>query len=188
MKTYLVTGGAGFIGSNFVLYMLNKYKDIKIINLDKLTYAGNLENLKSIENDNRYTFVQGDICDKELVSSLFKKYDINYVVHFAAESHVDRSIKEPEIFAKTNVLGTVNMLNCAKEAWENSDGFKEGVKFLHVSTDEVYGSLGDEGFFMETTPIDPHSPYSSSKASSDLMVKAYYDTYKNAYKYNKMFK
>lgn len=179
MKTYLVTGGAGFIGSNFVLYMLKKYKDIKIINLDKLTYAGNLENLKSIENDDRHIFVQGDICDKELVSSLFKKYDINYVVHFAAESHVDRSIKEPEIFAKTNVLGTVNMLNCAKEAWENEDGtFKEGVKFHHVSTDEVYGSLGKEGFFRETTPLDPHSPYSSSKAGSDLMVKAYGDTFK----------
>jgi len=177
MKTYLVTGGAGFIGSNFVLYMLNKYKDIKIINLDKLTYAGNLENLKSIENDKRYTFVQGDICDKELVSSLFEAADINYVVHFAAESHVDRSIKDPEIFAKTNVLGTVNMLNCAKNAWETEDGFKEGVKFLQVSTDEVYGSLGSEGFFMETTPLDPHSPYSSSKAGADFMVKAYYDTY-----------
>ena len=178
MKTYLVTGGAGFIGSNFIIYMLNKYKNIKIINLDKLTYAGNLENLKSIEEDARYTFVQGDICDKELVSSLFETNNINYVVHFAAESHVDRSIKEPEIFAKTNVLGTVNMLNCAKNAWETEDGFKEHVKFLHVSTDEVYGSLGDQGFFKETTPLDPRSPYSSSKAGSDLMVKAYYDTYK----------
>jgi len=178
MKTYLVTGGAGFIGSNFILYMLNKYKDINIINLDKLTYAGNLENLKSIEKDKRHVFVQEDICDKELVSSLLKKYDVNYVVHFAAESHVDRSIKDPEIFAKTNVLGTVNMLNCAKNAWETEDGFKNGVKFLHVSTDEVYGSLGAEGFFKETTSLDPHSPYSSSKAGSDLMVKAYYDTYK----------
>ena len=119
MKTYLVTGGAGFIGSNFVLYMLNKYQDIKIINLDKLTYAGNLENLKSIENDKRHIFVQGDICDKELVSSLFEKYDINYVVHFAAESHVDRSIREPEIFAKTNVLGTVNMLKLCKKCMGN---------------------------------------------------------------------
>lgn len=118
MKTYLVTGGAGFIGSNFVLYMLKKYKDIRIINLDKLTYAGNLENLKSIEGDSRHIFVQGDICDAELVSSLFEKYEIDYVAHFAAESHVDRSIKEPEIFAKTNVLGTVNLLNCAKNAWE----------------------------------------------------------------------
>lgn len=179
MKTYLVTGGAGFIGSNFVLYMLKKYKDIRIINLDKLTYAGNLENLKSVENDERHIFVQGDICDKELVSSLFEKYEIDYVAHFAAESHVDRSIREPEIFAKTNVLGTVNLLNCAKNAWEKEDGtWKEGVKFLHVSTDEVYGSLGETGYFTETTPLDPHSPYSASKASSDLMVKAYYDTYK----------
>ncbi|MCB2295320.1 dTDP-glucose 4,6-dehydratase [Clostridium algoriphilum] len=178
MKRYLVTGGAGFIGSNFILYMLNKYEDIKIINLDKLTYAGNLENLKLIEKDERYTFVQGDICDKELVTSVFDKNDIDYVVHFAAESHVDRSIREPEIFVKTNVLGTVNMLNCTKNAWETEDGFKEGVKFLHVSTDEVYGSLGAEGFFRETTPLDPHSPYAASKASSDLMVKAYSDTYK----------
>ncbi|PWW86549.1 GDP-mannose 4,6-dehydratase, partial [Clostridium perfringens] len=127
MKTYLVTGGAGFIGSNFVLYMLKKYEDIKIINLDKLTYAGNLENLKSIENDERHIFVQGDICDKELVSSLFEKYEIDYVAHFAAESHVDRSIREPEVFAKTNVLGTVNLLNCAKNAWETEEGWKEGV-------------------------------------------------------------
>ena len=178
LKRYLVTGGAGFIGSNFILYMLNKYEDIEMINLDKLTYAGNLKNLESVENDERYTFVKGDICDKELVSSIFEKYDINYVVHFAAESHVDRSIIDPEIFTKTNVLGTVNMLNCAKNAWEAENGFKEGVKFLHISTDEVYGSLGSEGLFRETTPLDPHSPYSSSKAGSDLMVKAYYDTYK----------
>ena len=179
MKTYLVTGGAGFIGSNFVLYMLKKYEDIRIINLDKLTYAGNLENLKSIQDDPRHIFVHGDICDNELVNSLFEKYEIDYVAHFAAESHVDRSIREPEVFAKTNVMGTVNLLNCAKDAWENEDGtWKEGVKFLHVSTDEVYGSLGDTGYFMETTPLDPHSPYSSSKAASDLMVKAYHDTYK----------
>ena len=178
MKTYLVTGGAGFIGSNFVLYMLKKYEDIRIINLDKLTYAGNLENLKSIEGDSRHIFVQGDICDTELVSSLFEKYEIDYVAHFAAESHVDRSIREPEVFAKTNVLGTVNLLNCAKNAWETEDGWRLGVKFLHVSTDEVYGSLGETGYFMETTPLDPHSPYSASKASSDMMVKAYYDTYK----------
>ncbi|WP_297521075.1 dTDP-glucose 4,6-dehydratase [uncultured Clostridium sp.] len=178
MKTYLVTGGAGFIGSNFVLYMLNKYEDIKIINLDKLTYAGNLENLKSIESDERHIFVQGDICDKELVASLFEKYDIDYVAHFAAESHVDRSIENPEVFVQTNVMGTNNLLNCAKKSWETIEGWKEGVKFLHVSTDEVYGSLGDEGFFMETTPIDPHSPYSASKAGSDLLVQAYADTYK----------
>ena len=178
MKIYLVTGGAGFIGSNFVIYMLDKYKDIKIINLDKLTYAGNLENLKSIENDERHIFVQGDICDKELVTSLFEKYEIDYVAHFAAESHVDRSIENPEIFVQTNVMGTNNLLNCAKKAWQIDEVWKDGVKFLHVSTDEVYGSLGETGFFMETTPIDPHSPYSASKAGSDLLVKAYADTYK----------
>ncbi len=122
MKTYLVTGGAGFIGSNFVLYMLNKYEDIRIINLDKLTYTGNLENLKSIQNDPRHIFVHGDICDNELVNSLFEKYEIDYVAHFAAESHVDRGIREPEVFAKTNVMGIVNLLNCAKAAWEKEDG------------------------------------------------------------------
>jgi len=178
VKTYLVTGGAGFIGSNFVHYMLGKYKDIKIINLDKLTYAGNLENLKEVESNENYTFVQGDICDKEVVENIFKAYEVDYVVNFAAESHVDRSIREPEVFAKTNVLGTVNLLNASKAAWETKDGWKEGKKYLQVSTDEVYGSLGDTGFFMETTPLDPHSPYSSSKAGADLMVKAYGDTYK----------
>lgn len=178
MKTYLVTGGAGFIGSNFVIYMLNKYNDVKIINLDKLTYAGNLENLKSLEGNENHIFVQGDICDKELVTSLFEKYAIDYVVNFAAESHVDRSIKEPEIFVQTNVLGTVNLLNCAKNAWETKDGWKEGVRYHQVSTDEVYGSLGETGYFMETTPLDPHSPYSSSKAGADFMVQAYSDTYK----------
>ena len=127
--------------------MLNKYSDIKIINLDKLTYAGNLENLKDIENNPNYIFIQGDICDKELVERLFEENDIDYVVNFAAESHVDRSIKEPEIFVKTNVLGTVNLLNVAKNAWETEDGFKEGKKFLQVSTDEVYGSLGETGYF-----------------------------------------
>jgi dTDP-glucose 4,6-dehydratase len=177
MKTYLVTGGAGFIGSNFVLYMLKKYEHIKIINLDKLTYAGNLENLKSIENDKRHVFVQGDICDKDLVEKLFKDNDIDYLVNFAAESHVDRSIKEPEVFVTTNVLGTVTLLNAAKTAWETKDGFKEGKKYLQVSTDEVYGSLGETGYFMETTPIDSHSPYSSSKAGADLLVKAYFDTF-----------
>lgn len=178
MKTYLVTGGAGFIGSNFVIYMLNKYNDITIINLDKLTYAGNLENLKNVENKPNYIFVQGDICHKELVEGLFEKYDIDYVVNFAAESHVDRSIREPEVFVKTNVLGTVTLLNAVKKSWETKNGFKEGKKYLQVSTDEVYGSLGETGFFTETTPVDPHSPYSSSKASADLIVKAYYDTYK----------
>lgn len=178
MKTYLVTGGAGFIGSNFVHYMLNKYEDIKLINFDKLTYAGNLENLKAVEGKANYVFVQGDICDKELVEGLFEKYDIDYVVNFAAESHVDRSIKMPEIFAQTNVLGTVTLLNAAKKAWEVNGAWKEGKKFLQVSTDEVYGSLGNTGYFTETTPLDPHSPYSSSKTGADLMVKAYADTYK----------
>ena len=179
MKTYLVTCGAGFIGSNFVIYMLNKYSDVKIINVDKLTYAGNLENLKSVESNPNYVFVQADICDKEAIQSLFDQYDIDYVVNFAAESHVDRSITNPEIFVQTNVLGTVNLLNIAKNAWAvGDDQYKDGVKFMQVSTDEVYGSLGAEGFFMETTPLDPHSPYSSSKASADLFVKAYSDTYK----------
>lgn len=178
MKTYLVTGGAGFIGSNFIIYMLNKYKDIKIVNVDKLTYAGNLENLKEIENNPNYSFVQADICDKEAITKVFSENDIDYLVNFAAESHVDRSIREPEIFAKTNVLGTVNLLNAAKEFWKDGEGFKAGKKYLQVSTDEVYGSLGETGYFMETTPLDPHSPYSSSKTGADLMVKAYYDTFK----------
>jgi len=178
MKTYLVTGGAGFIGSNFVLYMLNRYDDVRIINLDKLTYAGNMENLKSLEGNGNHVFVQGDICDKALVSSLFEKYDIDYVVNFAAESHVDRSIREPEIFVQTNVMGTVNLLNCAKNAWETENGWKEGVRYHQVSTDEVYGSLGETGYFMETTPLDPHSPYSASKAGADFMVQSYIDTYK----------
>lgn len=179
MKTYLVTGGAGFIGSNFVIYMLDKYEDVKIVNLDALTYAGNLENLKSIEKNPNHIFVKGDICDADLVSDLFKKYSFDYVVNFAAESHVDRSIKEPEIFAKTNVMGTVNLLNCTKNAWYTEEnGWTDGVKYLQVSTDEVYGSLGDTGFFMETTPLDPHSPYSASKTGADCMVKAYGDTFK----------
>lgn len=177
MKKILVTGGAGFIGSNFIRYMLSKYKNYKIINLDKLTYAGNLENLKDVEDNPNYTFIKGDICDKELVEEIFSQ-DIDYVVNFAAESHVDRSIMDPEIFVKTNVLGMVTLLNAAKKAWEQGDGFKEGKKFLQVSTDEVYGSLGETGYFTETTPLDPHSPYSSSKAAADLIVKAYYDTYK----------
>lgn len=178
MKTYLVTGGAGFIGANFIIYMLNKYNDIRIINVDKLTYAGNLENLKEVQDNPNYKFVQADICDKEIITKIFEENDVDYVVNFAAESHVDRSIREPEVFVKTNVLGTVNLLNAAKNAWETEAGFKDGKKYLQVSTDEVYGSLGETGYFMETTPLDPHSPYSSSKASSDLMVKAYYDTYK----------
>ena len=178
MKTYLVTGGAGFIGSNFIIYMLKKYSDIKIINLDKLTYAGNLENLKSLENNLNHIFLQGDICDKNIVNGLFEKYDIDYVVNFAAESHVDRSIREPEIFAITNIIGTVNLLNATKNSWETLNGWKQGKKYLQVSTDEVYGSLGETGYFLETTALDPHSPYASSKTGGDLMVKAYWDTFK----------
>lgn len=180
MRTYLVTGGAGFIGSNYIHYMFEKYGDeIRIINVDALTYAGNLENLRAIENRSNYTFIKADITDKEAIRRIFAENDIDRVVHFAAESHVDRSIRNPEIFVQTNVLGTAVMLNSAKEAWEKPDGsFQEGKKFLHVSTDEVYGSLEKEDeFFYETTPYDPHSPYSASKASSDLLVKAYMDTY-----------
>ena len=182
MRTYLVTGGAGFIGSNYIHYMFGKYdNEIRIINVDALTYAGNLENLRDVENRDNYTFVKADIRDKEAIEKIFDENDIDRVVHFAAESHVDRSIKNPEVFVETNVLGTAVMLNCAKKAWENPDGtFKEGKKFLHVSTDEVYGSLPDDdnAFFYETSPYDPHSPYSASKASSDMLVKAYMDTYK----------
>lgn len=180
MRTYLVTGGAGFIGSNYIHYMFQKYEnEIRIINVDKLTYAGNLENLKGVENRENYTFVKADICDKEAIRKIFEENEIDRVVHFAAESHVDRSIRNPEIFVQTNVLGTAVMLNCAKAAWELEDGsYKEGKKFLHVSTDEVYGSLEEEGnYFYETTPYDPHSPYSASKASSDFLVKSYIDTY-----------
>ncbi len=179
MKTYLVTGGAGFIGSNFVIYMLNKYNDVRIINIDSLTYAGNLENLKSVENNPNYEFIQADIRDKDAINEIFEKNDIDYVVNFAAESHVDRSIENPEIFVQTNVLGTLTLLCAAKKAWSvGDDVYKDGVKYLQVSTDEVYGSLGPDGYFLETTPLDPHSPYSSSKASADLVVKAYFDTYK----------
>lgn len=184
-RVYLVTGGAGFIGSNFIHYMFEKYdNDIFLINLDKLTYAGNLKNLLDIENRDNYRFVRGDICDRDVISSILKEYDVDRVVHFAAESHVDRSIKDPEVFVRTNVLGTATLVNCVKEAWQSEGGgFAPDHKFLHVSTDEVYGSLDEpkEGekpdYFYETTPYDPHSPYSASKASSDFIVKAYIDTY-----------
>lgn len=178
MKSILVTGGAGFIGSNFILYMLEKQEDIRLVNLDKLTYAGNLENLRSVEDDTRHVFVHGDIGDRALVHRLMDTYKIDAVVNFAAESHVDRSIEDPGIFAKTNVMGTVNLLSCAREAWEKEDGsYPDGVKFLQVSTDEVYGSLGDTGFFTEDTPLCPHSPYSASKAAADMFVMAWFDTY-----------
>lgn len=181
MKTYLVTGGAGFIGSNFIHYMLNKYGNkAKIINADALTYAGNPENLAAIAANPNYTFIKTDICDKEKISAIFTENDIDVVVHFAAESHVDRSILDPEVFVRTNVLGTLVMLNCARTAWAKEDGsYLAGKKFIHVSTDEVYGSLTEEGtYFYETTPYDPRSPYSASKAGADMLVKSYMETYK----------
>ncbi|AOT69326.1 dTDP-glucose 4,6-dehydratase [Geosporobacter ferrireducens] len=178
MKTYLVTGGAGFIGSNFIKYLLKTHEDITIINIDKLTYAGNLQNLKEVEHHPNYKFEQGDICDPLFLSKIFNENEIDYVVNFAAESHVDRSIENPMVFVQTNVLGTVNLLNHAKTSWETLEGFQTGKRFIQISTDEVYGSLGDTGYFREDSPLDPHSPYSSSKASGDLLVKAYYDTYK----------
>lgn len=180
MLNYLVTGGAGFIGSNFILYMFEKYGDsIQIVNLDALTYAGNPENLKSVEDRENYTFVKGDICDGALVKKLFEQWDFDRVVHFAAESHVDRSIRHPEIFVRTNILGTQILLQSAMAAWQQGEGFKPGKRYLQVSTDEVYGSLdgNPQAFFRETTPLDPHSPYSASKASADMLVKAYMDTY-----------
>lgn len=179
MKKYLVTGGAGFIGSNFIHYMLEKYSDILIVDLDKLTYAGNLENLKDVESDKRHVFIKGDICDRKTVSDLFMRYDPDCVINFAAESHVDRSIADPQIFVETNVSGTVNLLGCAVEAWYDaaSGTWLSGKKFIQVSTDEVYGALGKDGFFTESTPLNPHSPYSASKASADLIVMAFHDTY-----------
>lgn len=180
MKTYLVTGGAGFIGSNYIHYMLGRYgESIRIINVDALTYAGNLENLADIEGLPNYKFIRADITDRETIMRIFAEHDIDRVVHFAAESHVDRSIKNPEVFVQTNVLGTAVMLNAARSAWEQANGaYPVDKRFLHVSTDEVYGSLdGDGGYFYETTPYAPHSPYSASKASSDMLVKAYVDTY-----------
>lgn len=213
MKTYLVTGAAGFIGTNFVKYMLEKYgEDIKIVVLDKLTYAGNIENLQEEIDSKKIEFVKGDICNRELVEDIFSRYEIDYVVNFAAESHVDRSISNPQIFLETNILGTQNLLEVSKKFWsigKDENGYpvyKEGKKFLHISTDEVYGSLskdyteakelvlndkvkkvaegrknlktyGDK-FFTEETPLDPRSPYSASKTSSDMIVRAYAETYK----------
>jgi dTDP-glucose 4,6-dehydratase len=173
-KNILLTGGAGFIGSNLLRMMVDKYPNYKFVNLDKLTYAGNLENLTGLEDKPNYTFVKGDICDSNLLNSLFEKHKINAVMHLAAESHVDRSISNPMSFIETNIVGTVSLLNAAKHAW---DGVYEDKIFYHISTDEVYGSLGDTGFFTETTSYDPRSPYSASKASSDHLVRAYYHTY-----------
>jgi len=174
MKKILITGGAGFIGSHVVRLFVNKYPEYKIINLDALTYAGNLENLKDIDQADNYEFIKGDIVDKSFIDQLFQKYQFDGVLHLAAESHVDRSISNPLEFINTNVLGTVNLLNAAKEIWK--DNMKD-KRFYHISTDEVYGSLGDEGFFTEDTPYDPKSPYSASKASSDHLVRAYHNTY-----------
>ena len=178
MKTILITGGAGFIGSHVVRLFVNKYPDYRIVNLDKLTYAGNLENLKDIENAPNYIFEKGDIVDEAYISKLFDRYKFDGVVHLAAESHVDRSIINPMEFIMTNVVGTVNLLNAARSIWQGKD---EGKLFYHVSTDEVYGSLGETGFFLEDTPYDPQSPYSSSKASSDHFVRAYGNTYSLPY-------
>ena len=184
MKRILVTGGAGFIGSNFVHYMLGEYDGLELlVNLDLLTYAGNLENLAAVQDDKRYVFVHGDIRDRALVNELFDKYGFDTVVHFAAESHVDRSILEPELFLTTNVVGTQFLLDAAKRHWnlepdnKYCQEYKEGVVYLQVSTDEVYGALGKTGMFTETTPIAPNSPYSASKASADMVVRAYNRTY-----------
>jgi dTDP-glucose 4,6-dehydratase len=183
MKNILVTGGAGFIGSNFIKYMLEQHPDYMIVNLDLLTYAGNLENLKDISFNPNYVFIEGDICDNEIVNDIFIKYGIDTIVNFAAESHVDRSIGDPSIFLTTNVLGTQNLLEIARKFWAIYPDnytcrlYRDSVKFLQVSTDEVYGSLGSSGLFNETMPLKPNSPYSASKASADLIVRAYNETY-----------
>lgn len=181
---YLVTGGAGFIGSNFVKHMLNAYPNVKLIVLDALTYAGNLGTLREELKNPNLTFIKGDICDKKITEKVFEENDIQYVINFAAESHVDRSIENPQLFLEVNILGTQNLLNTTKKFWtigtdeNNYPIWKNGVKFLQVSTDEVYGSLGKEGFFTEETPLDPRSPYSAAKTGGDLIVRAYAETYK----------
>ena len=183
MKTILVTGGAGFIGSNFVKLMLEKHPEYKIINIDALTYAGNLENLKDIDSNPNYEFIKVDIRDREKIEEIFKNNEINSVVNFAAESHVDRSIEEPEVFLTTNIIGTQVLLDAAKKFWKVNPNdkyckeYKPGVKFLQVSTDEVYGALGETGMFVETMPLMPNSPYSASKASADMIVRAYNETF-----------
>lgn len=181
MKNILVTGGAGFIGANFVPYFIENNLDYHLVNLDLLTYAGNLDNVKEVENNSRYTFVQGDICDRNFIEELFQKYQFHDVIHFAAESHVDNSISGPEAFIKTNVLGTFNLLDSARKLWmlapnQYNAGF-ENSRFHHVSTDEVYGTLGETGLFEESTPYAPNSPYSASKAGSDMIVRSYFHTY-----------
>ncbi|MDD7915127.1 dTDP-glucose 4,6-dehydratase [Polaribacter ponticola] len=181
MHTVLITGGAGFIGSNFISYYLENNKKVHVVNLDLLTYAGDLGNLKDAENNPRYTFVKGDICKRSLIEKLFKQYNFSGVIHFAAESHVDNSIKNPDAFVKTNVFGTFNLLDAAKNYWlDDSNQYKAAFKnarFHHISTDEVYGSLGETGLFTEKTSYAPNSPYSASKASSDFLVRSYFHTY-----------
>jgi len=180
-KTILITGGAGFIGSNFIVHLLENEQDISIVNIDKLTYAGELSNLSEVVNNDNYQFVEGDICDRVLVERLFNEYQFDGVIHFAAESHVDNSIKNPDAFIETNVFGTFNVLDAAKKYWMDSPNQPksgcEDNRFLHISTDEVYGTLGRTGFFTETTPYAPNSPYSASKASSDFIVRSYFHTY-----------
>ena len=184
MKTYLVTGAAGFIGSNYIKYILKKHDDIKVVILDALTYAGNLATIDSDIDNERCFFVRGNICDSELVERLFADYKFDCIVNFAAESHVDRSIEDPQLFLQTNILGTQNLMDAARRAWvtgKDETGYptwRKDVRFHQVSTDEVYGSLGSEGYFTEATPLCPHSPYSASKASADMIVMAYHDTYK----------
>jgi dTDP-glucose 4,6-dehydratase len=181
MKTILITGGAGFIGSNFLPWFAQTYPDYKLINLDALTYAGNLANLSELNNNSQYQFVEGDICQRNLVERLFTEHNITGVIHFAAESHVDNSIAGPEAFVQTNVMGTFTLLDVARRYWMSAPGiYKAGYedcRFHHISTDEVYGTLGDTGLFTETTPYAPNSPYSASKASSDMIVRSYYHTY-----------
>ena len=175
MKTYLVTGAAGFIGANYIKYILGKHDDVKIVILDALTYAGNLETISQDIDNERCFFVKGNICDRNLADQLFADYKFDYIVNFAAESHVDRSIENPQLFLQTNILGTQNLLDAARNGYPT---WRKGVRFHQVSTDEVYGSLGAEGYFTEETPLCPHSPYSASKTSADLIVMAYRDTYK----------
>ncbi|BES66428.1 dTDP-glucose 4,6-dehydratase [Gottschalkiaceae bacterium SANA] len=182
MKTILVAGGAGFIGSNFIRMMVNTYSDYLVINVDALTYAGNLDNLRDVEKNEHYRFIKADIRDREKIEAIFDAYDIDWVVNFAAESHVDRSIEEPTVFLTTNILGTQTLLDVAKDHWKVSSEnkcqpYKEGVKYLQVSTDEVYGALGEKGKFIEIMPLLPNNPYSASKASADLIVRAYHKTF-----------
>ncbi len=179
MVSYLITGGAGFIGTNFIYYLFDKFSssDFTLVNIDKLTYAGNLENLRELSNKPNYHFVKGDIRNRELIEYIFDVFKPNFVINFAAESHVDRSIEDPKIFLETNVIGTQVLLDVARKYWLVNSKWKERVKFIQVSTDEVYGSLGPTGFFTEETPLNPHSPYSASKASADFIVKSYFDIF-----------